>query len=341
MKQTLLSILLLLSAVLAAQPTMPITSYDYAIPENNVSPICIGMGALNVTNDKDFYGNYSNPALIGANQYSALLTSFRLKNTEDMTFLDAAQFSNILRPKQFKYFTLLAKQSAWTYQPVAAVHISEITTGSNYRYYDYQLDKLQVTLAAKDESWQPIAFGLNLKYLTGRLVYLISNEPTSFIDDKIRGVSADMGVTFQAGNLTFGLSSYDVLSRLWWENFDPVSITRRMSVGLQYATDNLTVLGGIQSKLEKETDATYHIGGQYLWDWSSTDDKTDEEINQGIVLRAGLYYTHDKDGDAVVHSTLGTGYNYNLFRFDFSVNNPGLKFKDGEYLFSLGVGLPE
>ncbi len=346
MKHLLLLLFLALCLALSAQSPLPITTYDYALPQNNVSPICIGMGGLNVTNDGDFLASYSNPALIGANEYSAFLTSFRLANNDELDFWEATQISNVLRDKQFKYFTLLAKQSAWTYQPVASVHISEITAaGDSSRYYDYQLDKLQVTLAATDDSWQPVGFGMNLKYLSGRLVYLLEHRlgnnlvRDAFIDDKVKGFSTDLGVTLKTENLTFGLAAYDILSRLYWENYDSKAIQSRVAFGAQYNTDEMILSAGLQGKLSKSTDTTFHLGFQYAWNWGSSDTTTGEDASQALVLRMGLY-SHSFYGAKNINYTFGTGYNYNVFRFDFSLNNKGMRLKDSEYLFSLGVGLP-
>jgi hypothetical protein len=339
MKKLLFLMLSCLALPLFGQPALPITSYDYALPANNVSPISIGMGGLNVTNASDFYANYSNPALIGDNEYSVLMASFRVRGDEDLDFWEASQFSNVLRPRQFKYISLLAKQTAWTYQPVAAVHIVDTPeSGSGYRYYDYQLDKVQATIAGSDESWQPVRFGLSIKYLTGRLVYLLSSNTNSFIDDKVKGFSSDIGVTLKTGDFTFGLAAYDVFSRLYWENYDSVAIQRRIALGAQYGNEYLTVSAGLQGKMSQSTDTTYHLGFQYLWDWNSTD-STGEDVSQGITLRMGLY-SHNFYGTENINYTMGGGYNYNIFRFDFSMNNKGMKLRDSEYLFSLGVGLP-
>ncbi len=342
MKYMPILLLLALAAPLAAQPELPITTYDYALPENNVSPICIGMGGLNVTNPSDFFASYTNPALIADNQYNALLISFRLKDEEQLDFWQAAQISNALRPKQFKYFTLLAQQTAWTYQPMARVHLVEEYGYQQYKYYDYQLDKVQATIAGMDDSWQPIGFGVNLKYITGRLVYQVYNapgEPNSFIDDKIRGFSTDLGLSLQTGNMTFGLAGYDLFSRLYWENYDSVPIERRIAMGAQYNSENMTLSGGLQGKLSQSTDTTYHLGFQYLWGWGADKPGQGSEAAQAIVLRLGTY-SHDFYGTDNINFTFGTGYNYNVFRFDFSLNNQGMRIKDSEYLFSLGLGLP-
>ncbi len=341
MKNIILILILVCAAYIlhAQQPALPITSFDYALPENNVSPISIGMGALNVTNPGDYYANYSNPALLGTNDYNVLVTSFRLKNDENLDFWQASQISNALKPKQFKYFTLLTKQAAWTYQPVASVHLVESVSTGGYRYYDYQLDKVQVTLAGSDDSWQPVSFGLNLKYLAGRLVYLLSANSNSFIDDKVKGFSTDVGATLQTGNITVGLVGYDVFSRLYWENYDSKAIQPRAAFGVQYGTETMTLSGGVQGKVSQATDTTYHFGFQYLWGWDQENAATGENVNQGVVLRLGLY-SHDFYGTNNINYTLGTGYNYNVFRFDFSLNNKGMRLRDSEYLFSLGVGLP-
>jgi len=327
-------------AIFAQNSDMPIIqSYDYALPENNVSPIAIGMGGLNVTYAGDFYSSYSNPALIGDNDFSVLMGAFRIKSDEAVNFAEAAQFSNILKPKQLKYISLLAKQTAWTYQPVASVHIVEPPeTGVGYRYYDYKLDKVQVTLAGSDDSWQPIRFGLNLKYLTGRLVYLVSTNPNSFIDDKLNGFSTDLGFTLQTGSFTYGLAAYDIFSRLYWEHYNSEAIQSRVAMGIQYGTDNFNLNLGLQGKIAQSTDTTYHLGGQYIWTWGSQYYSV-ESANKALALRAGLY-SHNFYGTQNINYTIGGGYNYNIFRFDFSLNNKGMKLKDSELLISLGVGMP-
>lgn len=339
MRSAFLLAILAVFLPLAAQVALPITSYDYALPENNVSPISIGMGGLNVTNAGDFYASYSNPALIGTNESSLLLASFRLTNTEILSFAEAASISSALKAKQFKYFTLVTKQSAWTYQPMARVHIVE-----NNHYYDYQMDKVQATLAASDQSWRPVSFGLNLKYLTGRLVYLNESRGEDsalrrvFIDDKVKGFSSDLGLTLQMGDITYGLAAYDVLSRLWWEHYDSVPLQRRMAFGAQYNSGGFLLSAALQGKLSQSTDTTFHLGFQNNWDLGSSN-AYGPNTAQAFGLRLGLY-SHDFHGSSNINYTFGTGYNYSIFRFDFSLNNKGLKLQDSEYLFSLGVGLP-
>ncbi|MBM4404243.1 MAG: hypothetical protein FJ042_07690, partial [Candidatus Cloacimonetes bacterium] len=170
---------------------LPITEYDYRIPGNNVSPIAIGMGGLNLTYGADYFAAGSNPALLADNKSTFVASSFRLGNEEAIDLLQAMRFSNVLKAKQFGYFTLVSKSVGWAYQPLASINITNWnTTAEEPQYYDYQLDSFQMTVGAKDNEYEHISAGLTVKYLTGRLVYLWKPQNiqyTYFIDNKVKG----------------------------------------------------------------------------------------------------------------------------------------------------------
>ncbi len=332
-------------AFLTAQsiPSLPVQEYDYHIPANIVSPITLGMGGVNVTNGADYFSSYDNPALLADNEGTAIATSFLLKNKEDMSFTDLMQSSNLLKDKQFMYYTLIAKSSAWTYQPVSSVHVSEIN-GTSSKYYDYQLDKLELSIAAKDENYTHLAGGLSLKYLTGRLVYLQERLSGSnmirekFIDNKVKGVSGDIGFTWQEDKVVLGLCAYDFLSRLWWESYDSKSLQRRAAMGIQYNMDNLALMGSVQGKLAKTSETTYHFGLIKNWTWTQDSGPNGKPVEQNLIIRSGLF-SKDFNGTKNINYTLGSGYNYNMFRVDFALTNDGMQLKDSQYLFSIGVGI--
>ena len=126
-------LLLVLSAILAADelPSLPLQDYDYHIMDNILSPITLGMGGLNLTNAADYFTSYDNPALLAGNQGTAFGTSFRLTDEEDFTFADAVSASNLLKSKQFMYYTLIANNSAWSYHPTASTHVSRLGTATS------------------------------------------------------------------------------------------------------------------------------------------------------------------------------------------------------------------
>lgn len=343
MKYGLLILCALFSFTLAAQSPLPIDTYDYGVPENNVSAIAIGMGGINLTNPDDPFASYGNPALLANNESTMFYLAYRLADNKDLGFWEAASVSNFLGEKQFKYFTLVSKQAGFSYQPLASINISSFDEETNKTlYYDYKLDKLQMSLAMTDKNWPSLTAGINLKYISGRLVYLVERLEghqfvrEHFIDNKVKGASSDIGITLNKGDVRYGLTLYDLLSRLWWEDYDAVSIQRRIGTAVEYGSGASKVNFGLQSKISSKPATTYHVGYTYAQTWDSKDFISDEDLQQGMDVRVG-FYSHDFYGADNINLTLGGGYHYQMFRFDFSLNTKGLKIADSEFLFALGM----
>ncbi|MDY0152438.1 MAG: hypothetical protein RBS43_09220 [Candidatus Cloacimonas sp.] len=342
----LISLLLITVAISAQQTPLPISSYDYATAENNVSPIAIGCGAMNLTNSDDPFAAYSNPALLANNELSSFATSFRLSSPDKIGFWEAASISNALRDKQFKYFVLSTKQASFSYQPVSSINLSEFSAdGYTSQYYDYKLDKVQMSLGAKDKKYNKLGAGISVKYLTGRLVYLNERKVGNmmvregFIDDKVKGFSTDLGFTYKQGNFTYAGTAYDLLSRLWWENYDAKSIQRRMNLGMGYDSGGSHWNAGVQSKISSKPETTYHLGYGYTWNLSGAKSTNGQSaVRQTMDLRLGVY-SKDFYGADNINYTFGGGYYYKTVRFDFSLNNSGMKLADSEYLFALSMGI--
>lgn len=335
-------LLLVMSAILAADelPSLPLQDYDYHIMDNILSPITLGMGGLNLTNAADYFTSYDNPALLAGNSGTAFGTSFRLTDEEALTFADAVSASNLLKSKQFMYYTLIANNSAWSYHPTASTHVSRLGAATS-EYYDYQLDKVQLSIAASDEKYTRLSGGINLKYLTGRLVYLKERIEygdmirEQFIDNKVKGAALDLGFTWSEDRITWGACFYDLLSRMWWESYDSESLQRRAAMGFEYRGETYSLLGGLQGRISSSPATTYHLGMIKHWNWKTggRDGK-----DQSLVLRAGMF-SKDFNGTQNINYTLGSGYNLNMFRIDFALTNGGMRLKDSQYLFSVGVGI--
>jgi hypothetical protein len=132
---------------------------------------------------------------------------------------------------------------------------------------------------------------------------------------------------------TWGVSFYDFLSYLKWEDYGRKSLARRAALGVQYSADNLVLLGSLEGKLSNSPETTYHLGLAKNWSCKATDKK-----QQNLIIRAGLF-SKDFNGTENINYTLGSGYNYSMFRIDFALTNAGMRLKDSQYLFSVGVGI--
>ena len=95
---------------------------------------------------------------------------------------------------------------------------------------------------------------------------------------------------------------------------------------------------GIQSKLAKKPETTYHLGYGYRWNLNSGSNSSSNENSSSFDLRVGTY-SHDFYGADNINFTLGAGYYYRNFHFDFSLNSTGMKLADSDYLFSISAGI--
>jgi hypothetical protein len=94
----------------------------------------------------------------------------------------------------------------------------------------------------------------------------------------------------------------------------------------------------VMGKVSSSPATTYHFGLIKTWTWNSESATTSKTIEQNLVLRAGLF-SKDFNGTENINYTLGSGYNYNMFRVDFALTNGGMRLKESQYLFSVGVGI--
>ena len=140
------------------------------------------------------------------------------------------------------------------------------------------------------------------------------------------------------GEIVYAASFYDLLSMLWWENYDSVTLQRRAAAGLGFEGTNSHYYAGIQSKLAKKPETTYHLGYGYRWNLNSGTNSSSTENSSSFDLRVGTY-SHDFYGADNINFTLGAGYYYRNFHFDFSLNSTGMKLADSDYLFSISAGI--
>jgi hypothetical protein len=186
--------------------------------------------------------------------------------------------------------------------------------------------------------------GLSLKYYSGRLVYLKEHKlgvnlvRDVFIDDKVKGFGTDIGLTVNSGDFTWGASVYDLFSRLYWENYPSEPVQRRMALGMEYKSGGAKLLGGLQYKVAKDPETSFHFGLDYDWNWQSSGLWGEGTADQGFAIRLGMF-SNDFYGTRNINYTVGTGYNYNLLRFDVSMTNRGMVLKDSDFLFAVGIGL--
>jgi hypothetical protein len=336
MRFILIASLCLAASVLLA---FPIERFDYHTPDHNPSPLVTAMGGLNLTDISDYYLSYDNPALLAFNKTTSTAASFSIVKNDDFTPYDLMKVGSLLKNNQFSGIVINSSTGAMMYQSVASVHINQpIVPGSSSNiYFDYALQKAQMSFGGTSGKAQNFAAGLSVKYLFGRLVYLERNDIqltfTDFKDDKVKGVSTDLGFAYKTNSTSVGLAFYDILNGLFWQTESNKTLTRRGAFGVQFGQEDLKILAGVMTTIESDPIKTYHFG--IVKDVNVGGAKQDKQM---IGFRAGAYSDKFSDSTKIFYS-VGSGYYYKTFRIDFSIVGPGLKIEQCNYLFSVSLSM--
>jgi len=332
MKRLLLAIIMI--NILLGLQAFPIKSFDYRLPDKQISAFAASMGGLNLTNILDLNMAYQNPALLGLNEKSGASISYRIPYDQDASFVQLLKTSNLLRSKQFVNATIVTKTAAISYQPWAEIHESTLNgQDSTRQYHDYNLTCVQISAGSKSERNQNFAMGLSAKYLTGRLVYIEEQlhesqyQRTDFIDSGVRGFSMDFAAYYKTDNFRYGIAAYDLISHLYWDGYKDHSLQPRAAAGIDFTSNSYLVAIGADGKLDKEPSLLYHVGAQ-----------KDSFLNiESLALRVGAYSEDFKTDDST-HFTFGLGYMWKLLNIDVSMDNLGLTIKNSDYLLSVSTG---
>jgi hypothetical protein len=313
----------------------PITDYDYHTPDRFISPVTAGMGGLNLTVTEDPAVFYGNPAGISNSRNPMGIVTFSLRTEDGVS--DLWKVSNLLRKKHLDNMTLTSSKVAFAYLPIADTEnrITESDGVVNYR--DYTLQSLQLVLADQKDSF---SYGMNVKYLWGRVVdqnTRVNDDGetvlNSFIDTRAQGYSTDLGMTISRDNTRFGLSAYDVLSTLYWDDHANARLTPRGAASVQFGTGNSAIVAGVQAKLYHIPQQTWHFGLTEKIITGGT-----KSNPQGWNLRAGVW-SHDFKNSKTVFTSLGVGFQINAFHLDTSLVTNEMKIANARYLLSLSMGM--
>jgi len=329
----------LLCLTIGALIAFPIERFDYHTPDHNPSPLVTAMGGLNLTDDSDYYISYDNPALLAYNKTTSAAASFSIVKNDNYSPIQLMQVANLLRNNQFSALVFNSSTGAMMYQAVSSVHFNQpiVQRSSNSVYFDYTLQKVQMSFGGTSGKDKSFAAGLTVKYMFGRLVYLNRNDIdmtfTDFYDDKVKGISTDLGFTYKGQTTRLGLAFYDILNGLFWQTENNKTLTRRGAFGVQVGQEDLKMLTGVMTTLEKEAITTYHIGVVKNVQLAGTASE-----NQSLGFRAGAYSEKFDASDNIYYS-VGSGYYYKTFRIDFSIVGPGLKPESCNYLVSVSLSM--
>ncbi len=329
------NLIIIISIFFAAKlSSFPIRNYDYHIPQNNVSPITAALGGMNVCNINDPGIIYYNPAILIDIKKNAMTLDLSFDPKHDDTFSSILNESNLIEESKINYFSIVTPKGGFSYIPLANFDQKEETADASIRkYQSYYLNAFILAFADRRAA---LDFGINLKFLQGRLVYLEEERADSlwhtkdFIDDSAIGFSCDLGFYRRVNNFAFGLSLYDVFSKLFWEDSSNKEMKRRYAFGTQLESENGIISSGVSGRLDKNFKRIYHFGYQQ-----------NLRYNKLIIpFRIGIF-SETFDHAENIFFSLGTGMRVSEnFSIDVSFTNNDTQIDNSKYLISFTLNAP-
>lgn len=317
--------------------SFPISVYDFRLPTTSISPMEAALGGLNVATGDDFFLMYTNPSLLANVRRTTFSASFKLSSDSYENFSSVLKTQPFLKNNNFRGFTFQAKQIAFGYQVLTEDRF-KIETENSKLYQDYKLNSYALAFSDTVGTYN---WGLNLKLLDGRLVYLSQDRLISgvdtlliasqFIDSKALGYSFDLGLSTSKRGLSYGFVVYDVYSAIRWKSHDKHKIRTRGAFTIDLSSQNYSIGAGVNNRWHSKSEPFYNQYYVYRFSIGRPD-----VLQQGS-LRFGMCSKDYKNQDSILFS-FGLGYFYRIVRIDIAMQSQGWKSSQTQYLFSLSVG---
>lgn len=324
-RNLLLALLLIMSAQLFS---FPIDSFDYHVADNTVSPITAALGGMNTSNYQDPNCIYYNPGMLTEFKSGRMAIGFSMDPENDEGFNTLLKKSNLINNTKLNYFSIATNKGGFAYIPLANFEQDKVDTLLNKKIYQsYYMNAWVLAFADRRVAMD---FGINLKFLQGRLVYFEEDfiegiwQKNQFIDDSAMGFSFDLGFYKRNKNYSYGLVLYDILSHLYWDDHSNKPLTRRFAVGSQLTSTYGIITSGITGRLKKSMHRKYHIGYQRNF-----------ILNQRTMIsRVGVYSKDFKNAENI-YISFGLGLKIQKnFSIDMSITNNDGQIDNSKYLIS-------
>lgn len=198
---------------------------------------------------------------------------------------------------------------------------------------EYNLNEYVLTMA---DQISLISVGLNIKYLTGKLSFaqkeMVNSvwlEPEANIASG-KGYGLDLGLLILGKHLKIGAMLGNVLSKIYWDDYDAITLDRDGAFGMAFQINGLTLAGDIKKKLSDDSNSLYCFGIQKNFSrkkdnfsnyksWQKARGSVFNRFRSGkFSLRIGLLGENVLK-ENVLDYTAGVGYQYDRYGIDFGV----------------------
>lgn len=330
MKYFLIFFTFLSFAVLSAFPNQ---DYDFHLPTSGLSPYEAAAGGINLTDNNNQFATYSNPALLKTLTQTTFALSFSVPPRKK-SFTEMLKTNPLLEKSVFRGVNVQTRQAGFYYQIMADEHIDKTTT-DYYEYKDFTLKNAGVCFADTSSN---LNWGIGLKYLNGRMVYLKEMVQDSlsaynqFVDSKANGYSFDMGIYRQYGGFHVGFVVYDVYSKLYWEDQKNAKLRTRGAFSVELRGNNLSLAAGTNSLWNIHEKPFYNQSIRYVTTFYPS-----KKNPQSMGFGMGICSKDFKNRRSTLF-TYGISYFMSYLRIDVAIQSQGWIANNSQYLFSVALG---
>jgi hypothetical protein len=314
--------------------SVPIRKYDFHRPAFTPSAITSGLGGHNVSYSADPYAAYNNPALTCFNKKSKFSMSLRSHEEVKASVGEILSAETLFKKSELAGMVFSGEKFSLSYIPLADISEEYRDTTGFHEYADYSLNSVNLSIGEMKgkNSW-----GITMKALWGRMVYMedFADSLLDFQDDKAMGFSTDLGFARRDGAMTYGITVYDVLSHLYWEDSSNKNLTTRYSVGSSYSANNNTLSLSWLGKISSFNVKDYTLHGGYSLRYP---DLRLASYSGDLLFRFGIYGDKFKKSEDTF-LTWGMGLYLSSVRIDLSLINNDLSWKNNRYIVSISAGL--
>ncbi|RKY86225.1 hypothetical protein DRQ11_08730 [candidate division KSB1 bacterium] len=300
----------------------------------------LGMGGAFTAVCDDATAIYWNPAGLTQLKLNAGIVAYRI-SSKDVVGKILGQ-TRFLGKKQFTFLGAASSKGGFAWRPLANIKkknfYSKTTDEAGniierWTDLEYTLNEYILTLV---EQTDLISMGLNIKYLGGKLgfaqkemVNSIWQEPEANIASG-KGYGLDIGFLILGKHLKIGAMLGNVLSKIYWDDYDAITLERDGVFGLAFQINGLTLAGDLTKKLSENSNSVYCFGLQksfsrkkdnfsnYKSRQKARESLFDRFLSGRLSLRIGLLGENSLEERNLDYTT-GVGYQYDGYGIDFGV----------------------
>ncbi len=308
----------------------PKINYDFHTSLAPVSAIASGMGGNPIYSAGDPFTAYFNSASLGLVEKENVGISYKYSPKSPESIYQSMDILNFVQKGHVLGIGMSAPKGSMLYFPIVDKHENTMSDSLHKSYKDFTLNSFQLAISEKQKNY---IFGLTCKYLYGRLVNLNQElnennwQTESFFDDKAKGFSLDFSGIYKKGNILAGVSFYDLLSKIYWENSSNKSLIKRVSYGVQKNTENSLFYVSILQKAQIKTKKEYHFGYEKIIKGKAST----------VNFRTGCY-SKDFKSQEDIFFTFGTSYMIKSFKIDIAIINNKWLINNNQYVATISFG---